>query len=59
MKTVILLVMSVVLAEAGTALVMFNASLHLPLGFWLWFGGIAVLSPAIGYWLYRRMTAKA
>ncbi len=59
MKTMILPVMSVVLAEAGTALVIFNASPHAPLGFRLWFGGLAVISPFAGYWLYRRMTAKA
>ena len=59
MKTLILPVAFVVLAEAGTALVMLNASPHAPLGFWLWFGGIAFISPFAGYGLYRRMTAKA
>ena len=39
---------------------MFNAAPHQTLGFWLWFGDIAVLSPVYGLWLYRRlMTAKA
>ncbi len=38
-------------------MVMLNASPHAPLGFWLWFGGSAVLSPLAGYGLYRRLMA--
>ena len=58
MKTVTLPVVLVMLAEAGAALVMLNASPHPPPGFWLWFGSIPVLSPFAGYWLYRRLTAS-
>ena len=58
MKTLALPVVVVMLAEAGTVMVMLNASPHAPLGFWLWFGGVAVLSPVVGYWLYRRMTVS-
>lgn len=57
MKLLTLSGVCVVLMEVGIALVMLNASPHAPLGFWLWFGGIAALSPSAGYWLYRRMTA--
>ena len=56
MKTVILPVVLVVLAEAGAALVMLNASPHPPPGFWLWFGGITALSPLAGYALYRHLS---
>lgn len=56
MKPLAMSILAVLLAEAGCALVMLNAAPHQPLGFWLWFGGIAVLSPAIGYWLYQRVT---
>ena len=59
MKPFTVPVLSVALAEVGAALVMLNASPHAPLGFWLWFGGLAALFPFAGYWLYRRMTAKA
>ena len=59
MKPLMLPLLSVALAEAGAALVMFNASPHAPLGFWLWFGSIAIISPLAGYGLYRRMITKA
>ncbi len=57
MKPFMLPITSVMLIEAGSALVLLNASPHTPLGFRLWFGSIAVISPFVGYWLYRRMTA--
>ena len=57
-KLLALFVVWVVLMEVGVTLVMLNASPHAPLGFWLWFGGIAAFGPAAGYWLYRRMTAS-
>ncbi len=60
MKLLTLSVVWVVLIEVGVTLVMINASPHAPLGFWLWFGGIGVLSPFAGYCLYRWLTiAKA
>ena len=59
MKPIILPIVGVMLAETGANLVMFNASPHAPLGFWLWFGGIAALAPIAGYGLYRRLTVKA
>ena len=59
MKTLIFPIAFVVLVEAGAALVLLNATPHPPLGFRLWFGSIAALAPIAGYWLYRRLTAKA
>ncbi len=60
MKPLVMSVSAVLLAEAGSALVMLNAAPHQPLGFWLWFGGLAVFFLFAGYWLYRRLTtAKA
>lgn len=49
-----LLIAGAVLAEVGTMMVLLNARPHAPLGFWLWFGGIAVLVPSCALWLYRR-----
>ena len=57
MRPFVVSVSAVLLAEAGSALVMLNAAPHQPLGFWLWFGGIAVLSPIVGFWIYRRLMA--
>ena len=58
MKPLILSVLAVTLVEAGTAMVMRNAAPHQPLGFWLWFGGLATLAPIQGVWLYRHLAAK-
>ena len=58
MKTLILPGVIVVLGEVGYAMVLFNASPHAPLGFWLWFGGLAILFPFYGYWLYRLYERK-
>ena len=55
MKPLTLSLVAVGLAEAGATLVMLNASPHAPLGFWLWFGSLAVIFPFAGYWVYRRM----
>ena len=59
MKPLILSVSLVMAVEGGTVLVMLNASPHPPFGFCLWFGGIAAISPFVGYGLYRRLTVKA
>ena len=53
MRPIILPLLAVLLAEIGTALVLFNAAPHQPLGFWLWFGGVAAAGPFVGYRLYR------
>ena len=58
MEPIVLSIVGVVLIEAGSALVMLNASPHPPLGFWFWFGSIAAISPFAGYGLYWRMTTK-
>ena len=57
MKPLVLSLFAVLLAESGCALVMLNAAPHQPVGFWLWFGGIAIVSPIAGYYLYRRLIA--
>ena len=60
MKPVVSPLLAVLLAEASSVLVIPNATPHQPHGFWLWFGGIAVLSPIVGFWIYRRqVTSKA
>ncbi len=55
MKPIVLPLLSVMLCEVGTALMMLNAAPHQPLGFWLWFGSLAFLGPVCSYWLYRRL----
>ncbi len=41
------------IGEVGIALVLVNARPHAPLGFYLWFGGLAVAFPVYCVWLYR------
>ena len=55
MKPLTLSLLAVMLAEAGAAMIMLNATPHQPLGFWLWFGGLAAFSPMVGFWIYRRL----
>ena len=53
-RALLFLVVAAVLAEVGDVIVMLNARPHVPLGFWLWFGGVSVLAPLVPFWLYRR-----
>ena len=55
MKLRLLIILIVLTQELEAAMVMLNARPHAPLGFYMWFGGLAVLAPFIGFWLYRRL----
>lgn len=54
-KSLIVPAILVVLLEVGTAVVFWTARRDAPIGFWVWFGLIALLAPAVGFWLSRRL----
>ena len=47
------IVVLALIGEAGIAVVLCNARPHAPLGFYLWFGGLAVAFPLYCIWLYQ------
>jgi hypothetical protein len=58
MRLFILVVLGIVMVEVGCLLVLLDARPNAPLGFWLWFIGLALAAPVYLVWVYRRTIGR-